>query len=98
MMAFSLGKRVVSLPLGSSSSSVPHVRDPEITKLLIMARSLNLCLMGYAWFGQASSTSPIKWYIGGLTRFLSQLAVVETCLKLEPPASSLLPSVVVVVP
>jgi hypothetical protein len=60
MTVFSLGKGVVSLPPGSSSSSMPQVRDPEVKKLLIMPQSLSLSLMGYALFGQASSRVFVK--------------------------------------
>jgi hypothetical protein len=28
-------------------SSAPQLMDPEVTKLLIMLKSLSLCLMGY---------------------------------------------------
>jgi hypothetical protein len=35
-------------------------------KFLIMLLSLSLCLNGYAWFGQASSRSLLKWSVGGL--------------------------------
>jgi hypothetical protein len=35
-------------------------------KLHIMSQSLSLFLMGYAWFGQASSRSLLKWSIGSL--------------------------------
>jgi hypothetical protein len=49
-----LTKDIMSLSPGSSSSSIPQVRDPEIMKFFIMLQFLSLCLMGYAWFGLAS--------------------------------------------
>jgi hypothetical protein len=70
MTVLSLGKDVVSLLSDPLSSSTPQVRDPKVMKLLIMPQSLSLCLTGYAWFGQASSRSLLKWSVGGLARTL----------------------------
>jgi hypothetical protein len=80
-MEFRLDKR--RLPSGGASSidhhdyvfprgkASYHFRTPgkghEGVKLLIMPQSLSLCLMGYAWFGQASLTSLLKWSVAGLT-------------------------------
>jgi hypothetical protein len=66
---------------------MPQVRDPEVRKLYIIPQSLSLCLTGYAWFGQASSISLLKWFVGGLTRSLLLCATVETCPTPKPPAS-----------
>jgi hypothetical protein len=55
--------------------------------LLIMLHSLSLCLIGYEWFGQASSRSLLKWSVGGLTGRLPLRASVEMRLTPEPPAS-----------
>jgi hypothetical protein len=65
MTASSLGKGIVLLLLGSSSSFVARVRDPNILKLFIMSQSLSLCLMRHMWFGRASSRSLLKWSVGG---------------------------------
>jgi hypothetical protein len=68
-------------------------------KLLIMPQSLSLRLMGYVWFGQASSRSLLKWSVGDLTGWLSLRVVVEMCLAPKPPASQSWPlSRLVVVP
>jgi hypothetical protein len=56
-------------------------------KLLIIPQFLSLCLMGYVWFGQASSRSLLKWSVGGLAGRLSLHVAVEIHLALEPPAS-----------
>jgi hypothetical protein len=66
---------------------MPQVRDPEVRKLYIIPQSLSLCLTGYAWFGQASSISLLKWFVGGLTRSLLLCATVETCPTPKPLAS-----------
>jgi hypothetical protein len=66
MTASSPRKGIVSLLLGSSSSFIPQVKDPEIMKLFIMSQYLSLCLTEYALFGQVSSRSHLKWYVGGL--------------------------------
>jgi hypothetical protein len=58
------GKGIASLPPGSSSGSMAQVRNPEVMKFFIMSHSLSLCLTGYVWFGQASSRSLSKWYVG----------------------------------
>jgi hypothetical protein len=46
MTAPSLGKGVTSPLSGTSSTSMPQVRDPEAMKFFIMPQSLSLCLMG----------------------------------------------------
>jgi hypothetical protein len=56
-------------------------------KLLIMLQSLSLCLIGYTWFGQASSRSLLKWSIGDLIECLSLRTVDEMRLMPEPLAS-----------
>jgi hypothetical protein len=83
MTAFSSGNGVVSLPPNLSSYFTPQVWDPKVMKLLIMLHSLSLCLTGYAWFGQASTRSLLKWSIGSLAERLSLHTMVEMCLMPE---------------
>jgi hypothetical protein len=87
MTAFSSRNGVVLLMSSPSSSSAPQVRDPKVMKLLIMPQSLSLCLMGYVWFGQASSRNLLKWSVDGLTGRLLLWAMVEMHLMPKPPAS-----------
>jgi hypothetical protein len=86
-----LGKGIMSLPPRSLLSSMPWLRDPEIKKFFLMSQSLSLCLMGYAWFGQPSLRSHLKWSIGGHALCLLLHAAIVTCPTLEPPASLSLP-------
>jgi hypothetical protein len=46
MTMSSLRKGIVSPSSGTSSTSMPQMRDPEAMKLFIMPQSLSLCLMG----------------------------------------------------
>jgi hypothetical protein len=56
-------------------------------KLPIMLQSLSLCLIGYTWFGQASSRSLLEWSVGDLIGCSSLRTVVEMRLTPELPAS-----------
>jgi hypothetical protein len=87
MMMFSSGNGATSLPSGPSSGSVPQVRDNEVMKLHIMPQSLSLCLTGYAWFGQASPRSLLKWSVGILAERLPLRVVAEVPPMPELPAS-----------
>jgi hypothetical protein len=71
----------------------PHAlgEGPETMKFFIMSHSLILCLIGYAWFGQASSRSLSKWSVGGRAWRLLMPTAIVTCATLELAASSLSP-------
>jgi hypothetical protein len=56
-------------------------------KLLIMLQSLSLCLMRYAWFGQASTRSLLKWSVGGLAGRLLLHVAIGMRLTLKLPTS-----------
>jgi hypothetical protein len=56
-------------------------------KLRIVLQSLSFCLIGYAWFGQASLRRLLKWSVGGLARPPLLRAVVGMCPMPELPAS-----------
>jgi hypothetical protein len=67
-----------------------HVLTKTI-KFFIMPQSLSLCLMGYAWFGQASSTRLSMWSMGGRAWRLPLPAVIMMHTTPEPPTFSSLP-------
>jgi hypothetical protein len=88
MTTSSLGKDVTSLLPGSSLGSLSKVRDPEVMKFLIIPQSLCLCLTGYLWFGQASSSSLSMWSVSGHTYHFT-LRVAITMYSMSEPSAFL---------
>jgi hypothetical protein len=91
MTAYSLGKGAVSPSTGTSLTSMPWERDPEVMKLFIRPQSLNLCLSGKAWFGQVSSRSFSKWSMGSRAWCFLLPTTSTACPTLKSPARSLIP-------